>query len=503
MKSISWFYQVVFVFITFSYSHAQQNMRISDVTNAPANPSSVLEVESTTKGILVPRMTTVQRLSIANPANGLLVYDTDADCFMYYTSVNTLWNYLCDTGLGGSNSWLTLGNSGTQPSTNFLGTIDNQDLVFRTNNTERARILNSGDVGIGTSFPTAKLNVFGGSIHTTNNSWAGNNAFVYSSGGEHPFFMGVRGEGTQASPSYPISGKVLSSFLGRDALDFGTASNYGGASVYMVTTENFSSTNKGTRLIFNTTSNGSNVEMERMTVQNNGAVGIGTSAPLTSALLDVSSSNKGVIFPRVALTSATDLATVPGVSDGIFVYNTNVSGSGQNAVSQGYYYWQANRWNKLQTNAYSGIIFGVHNTNTPNNLTVSSGQWWNTGSFITLPPGKWVVYIYELLSPQNGSGSGWDGSERAIWVRTSLSNSNSSYSGSPQIIGSPLASGSVTTPSNYGMVSGAIYVNNNTGTTNTYYMWANIDRYGGTNCGALNFATTAWGENQFFAIPAE
>jgi hypothetical protein len=47
-------------------------------------PSSILNVESTTKGMLLPRMTTAQRNGIVSPANGLFMYNTDALRFQYY-----------------------------------------------------------------------------------------------------------------------------------------------------------------------------------------------------------------------------------------------------------------------------------------------------------------------------------------------------------------------------------------------------------------------------------
>jgi hypothetical protein len=60
-------------------------------------------------------------------------------------------------------AWLLTGNAGTNPTNNFLGTTDNQDLVFRTNNSEKVRVLSNGNVGIGTSTPTlALLDVFPG-----------------------------------------------------------------------------------------------------------------------------------------------------------------------------------------------------------------------------------------------------------------------------------------------------------------------------------------------------
>ncbi|MDW8419794.1 MAG: hypothetical protein RML37_10295, partial [Chitinophagales bacterium] len=57
------------------------------------------------------------------------------------------------------NTWKTTGNSGTNPATNFLGTTDGQPLVIRTSNTERLRITQTGDVGIGTTTPAARLHV--------------------------------------------------------------------------------------------------------------------------------------------------------------------------------------------------------------------------------------------------------------------------------------------------------------------------------------------------------
>ncbi|MCB4808287.1 hypothetical protein LG651_08485 [Tamlana sp. 62-3] len=53
--------------------------------------SSILDIESTTQGVLTPRMTTAQRLAIATPAEGLLVFDTNEDAFYYYDATATNW----------------------------------------------------------------------------------------------------------------------------------------------------------------------------------------------------------------------------------------------------------------------------------------------------------------------------------------------------------------------------------------------------------------------------
>ena len=61
----------------------QVHAQIGIGTTAP-DPSSILEVNSNEKGMLAPRMTTLQRDAIQNPAVGLLVYDTDANLFYYF-----------------------------------------------------------------------------------------------------------------------------------------------------------------------------------------------------------------------------------------------------------------------------------------------------------------------------------------------------------------------------------------------------------------------------------
>ncbi len=62
--------------------------------------SSVLDVSSTTQGMLTPRMTTVQRAAIASPADGLMVYDTDLKAFHYYNSSAATWTIINSSATG-------------------------------------------------------------------------------------------------------------------------------------------------------------------------------------------------------------------------------------------------------------------------------------------------------------------------------------------------------------------------------------------------------------------
>lgn len=70
--------------------------------------SAVLDVSSTTKGILVPRMTTAQRTAIDTPAIGLLVFDTDLQQFIF--NVDTGWVTI-QAGTAGTSSWTVSGNN--------------------------------------------------------------------------------------------------------------------------------------------------------------------------------------------------------------------------------------------------------------------------------------------------------------------------------------------------------------------------------------------------------
>ncbi len=76
---------------TLTIVNAQNNVGIG--TTSP-DVSSILDLSSTNKGFLAPRMTQAQRLAIASPAPGLLVYDLTDGCYYYY---NGAWNSLCQT----------------------------------------------------------------------------------------------------------------------------------------------------------------------------------------------------------------------------------------------------------------------------------------------------------------------------------------------------------------------------------------------------------------------
>lgn len=72
-----------------------QNVSINN-DGSPPDPSAMLDVKSTEKGFLIPRMTADEKNAIANPANGLLIFQTDGESGFYYY-VDGQWNYIASS----------------------------------------------------------------------------------------------------------------------------------------------------------------------------------------------------------------------------------------------------------------------------------------------------------------------------------------------------------------------------------------------------------------------
>ncbi|WP_274474650.1 hypothetical protein [Mangrovimonas aestuarii] len=72
-------------------------------------------------------------------------------------------------------------------------------------------------------------------------------------------------------------------------------------------------------------------------------VGIGTTAPDASAMLDIESSNSGLLIPRVTLTGTDDVSTITSPSTGLMVYNTATVSD----VVAGFYFFNGTEWEKM------------------------------------------------------------------------------------------------------------------------------------------------------------
>jgi hypothetical protein len=116
-------------------------------------------------------------------------------------------------------------------------------------------------------------------------------------------------------------------------------------------------------------------------------VGVGTAAP--AAKLDVTSSNSGILIPRVVLTSTATAAPVSSPVTSMMVYNSNTAGAGATAVTPGYYYWNGSAWVRVIDNNSVPNIYTADGSLTGNrtvtmaadNLTLSS----TTGNLIFSP----------------------------------------------------------------------------------------------------------------------
>ena len=120
--------------------------------------SSILELESSRQGLLLPRLADTTAINALTPPDGMIIYLT-ADNSLRLRS-NGAWKKIADLAAANSN-WSLTGNTGTDSTLNFLGTIDGKPLIMKTNNSEAMRIDKNGNIGIGSTNPTAKLNVNG------------------------------------------------------------------------------------------------------------------------------------------------------------------------------------------------------------------------------------------------------------------------------------------------------------------------------------------------------
>ncbi len=90
-----------FLLLSAGYFSSAQNVGISTDGSTPDN-SAMLDIKSTSKGMLIPRMSRAERLAIPNPAIGLMLYQTDEVAGFYYNKgPATNWEYVNAAGVPG------------------------------------------------------------------------------------------------------------------------------------------------------------------------------------------------------------------------------------------------------------------------------------------------------------------------------------------------------------------------------------------------------------------
>jgi len=171
-----------------------QNNNVGIGTTTP-DPSAILELQATDKGILIPRTDT--NLVLA-PATGLLIYETADNTFYYFDG--TWWVPFGAGGGGSGTAWELTGNAGTTAGTNFIGTTDAQDFITKTAGSaainERFRVTSGGKVVVNNTSSTA-ADIF--SVYGTGTTGAINGLGTFSINGYSAAGgTGVYGENTGA-----------------------------------------------------------------------------------------------------------------------------------------------------------------------------------------------------------------------------------------------------------------------------------------------------------------
>jgi len=111
-----------------------QSVAINSTGNSP-DSSAMLDIQSTTQGVLVPRMNSLARDSISNPSEGLLVYDLDTKSFWYFQSGS--WVDLNYVNRVFENNNMTIRNTGDHTVENFV--FGSPSIESTANMSENAR----------------------------------------------------------------------------------------------------------------------------------------------------------------------------------------------------------------------------------------------------------------------------------------------------------------------------------------------------------------------------
>ncbi|MCF8233736.1 MAG: tail fiber domain-containing protein [Bacteroidales bacterium] len=147
------FFLLALLIMSNSFEGNAQGVAINESGNS-ANASAMLDVSSTNKGLLIPRMDSVQRASISNPATGLLVFQTDGTAgFYYYTGSG--WIMLSTTLI------TQLADADGDTKVLVEENADEDKIRFKVKDSLRMIIDTAGNVGIGTSSPRKQLELTG------------------------------------------------------------------------------------------------------------------------------------------------------------------------------------------------------------------------------------------------------------------------------------------------------------------------------------------------------
>ena len=352
MKTQLLFKKIVFVLIIIS-GLLHTNAQVGINTTSPS-PGSMLDIESTTKGMLVPRVDIANLNTIAPITGGatesLLVYNTNTTTgrgFHYWDG--TIW-----IAISSSKDWKLNGNLGTNPGTgigqDYLGTGDSRDLLIATNASERFRVTANGNI-LASSSGSLTDPIFAWTSDSDNGFYRpGNDQFGLITNGierlriPNTNQIHAMARGNNGAPFYSWDEDTDTGIwrAGNDRLNI---------SVGQREMVEFRENNNNSFIVFNDGGNITNFRIETDNQQNafyvngtNDNIGLGTNTPDTSAQLEISDTDKGILINRIALTATNIANPVNSPATGLLIYNTASSGTGNTEVLPGFYYWDGIRW---------------------------------------------------------------------------------------------------------------------------------------------------------------
>jgi len=387
MKTLNLFYRVTLIaallLSSFPVLYAQVAIN-TDGSNA--NGSAMLDVKSTTKGLLVPRMTNTEMNGVTSPATGLMVYNTTDSAFYFYNGIE--WKNVSQAM--SDNDWVI---SGTNIYSGLTGNVGiginnpNRRLYIRDNVSGLSyplKIENKhgavSDDAIGVLFSTGGSGNNdrgkGGLVYEVTGTWnRGSFHFLQddNTGAGNPDLNdavvtiqnnGFVGVGiTTPLTNFHIRDAGISLPLGAIIHEQLTIEDYdAGLGLYSSSTGNYGSlisfgevvkgvlNNKWS--IFRTTSINSGHKNQLrfsfgtnpkyysnpvvLTLDEEGGVGVGTTAPDASAKLDVSSTTKGFLPPRMTREQIT---YINNPASGLLVFNVD--------NNRYYFYGGAGSWKEV------------------------------------------------------------------------------------------------------------------------------------------------------------
>ncbi len=241
--------------------------------------------------------------TVAPNANLDVTGTTETDNLRVITGSGTAGDVLTSDAAGnatwqapsGGAGWLLNGNAGTV-ATDAIGTTDAQDFRIITNGTERVKVTQTGEVGIGTSAPLTQLHV-ADEAQTMIVAQSSHNLAADQAG----TFTAVRSRGSIAAPANVLNGDRIGKleFVGWNS---GLLSFEEVGSIRVLADEDYIGGSTQSHMEFYVNPGGQTADIEAMRINGNGFIGIGTGAPtqrvqIENGSLRIENAGSGYTFP--------------------------------------------------------------------------------------------------------------------------------------------------------------------------------------------------------------